>query len=324
MSGTWDWERCTSNCLSYTVANPGFYDELSCIASDFYCMCREVAWVERLVNGDVTPLACISENCAEPAKIAFAASVSLECSNHGLDVDTLIATDNILLTYFDAQPASTSMSPLSTNPTEASTSAFVPTTSSMLTVTRPSTRQPVLTQVAAEGANTKSEGLGAAATGRLAAGITIAGLAVIALIAWFVICKRRKAAQTRETPVVPSTQPDSSNEKMDYDPHQNNEPTHELQGDDLPTMYSHTSNRMSELDSVRPPSELDLTSPVSELISNQTDHDPWSANTPMPISPSSFPDVQEDEETTSISQPGRFSHIRTARASKSHRRFSSV
>ena len=61
-----------SNCLSYTVANPGFYYELSCIASDFYCMCREVAWVERLVNGDVTPLACISENCAEPAKIGIA------------------------------------------------------------------------------------------------------------------------------------------------------------------------------------------------------------------------------------------------------------
>ncbi|KAF7680235.1 hypothetical protein GT037_001886 [Alternaria burnsii] len=71
MSGTWDWERCTSNCLSYTVASPGFYDELSCIASGFYCMCREVLWNERLVNGDVTSLACISENGAEPAKIGF-------------------------------------------------------------------------------------------------------------------------------------------------------------------------------------------------------------------------------------------------------------
>ena len=80
----------------------------------------------------------------------------------------------------------------------------------MLTITRPSTGQPVSTQLAAEGANTKSEGLGAAATGGLAAGITVAGLAVVALIAWFVIRKRRKAAQNRETPAVPSMQPDSS------------------------------------------------------------------------------------------------------------------
>ncbi|KAH8641516.1 hypothetical protein IG631_04457 [Alternaria alternata] len=216
------------------------------------------------------------------------------------------------------------MSPVSTSPTEASTSAFVPTTSSMLTITRPSTGQPVPTQVAAEGANMKSEGLDAAATGGLAAGITVAGLAVIALIAWFVFRKRRKAAQTSETPVIPSTQPDSSNEKTDRHPHQNYEPTHELQGDNPPIIYSHASNRMSELDSIRPPSELDLTSPMSELSSNQTDHDRWSANTPMPTSPSSLPDVQEDEETTSISQPGRLSHIRTATASKSHRRFSSV
>ena len=136
--------------------------------------------------------------------------------------------------------------------------------------------------------------------GGLVAGIRVASLAVISSIVWFVIRKRRKATQTEETPVVPSTQPDSSNEKTDHDPHQNHEPVHELRGNDPPTMYSHTSNRMSELDSIRLPSELDFTSSISELSSNQTDHDRWLANTPTPTSPSSLADVQEDEETTSV------------------------
>jgi hypothetical protein len=213
---------------------------------------------------------------------------------------------------------------ISTTPTMLSTSAFVPTTSSMLTTTRPSTGQPAPSQAAAEGLNTKSGGVGAAATGGLAAGITVAGIAIIALIVWFVIRRRQKAAQTREAPMVMSTQRDDSDEKTDSYPHHNHEPTYELQGDDPPTMNSRTSHHMSELDPIRPPSELELIRPMSELSSKQTDHDRWSANNSMPVSPSSLPDVQEDEETISTSQPGRFSHIRTARASKIHRRFSSV
>jgi hypothetical protein len=75
---------------------------------------------------------------------------------------------------------------------------------------------------------------------------------------------------------------------------------------------------MSELESVRPASELDLTRPMSELSSSQTNHNRWLANATMPTSPSSLPDVQEDEEMASTSQLGRFSPIRTANASKSH------
>jgi hypothetical protein len=161
----------------------------------------------------------------------------------------MIAMNDILLTYFDAQPASTSMPP-------TSTSAFVPTTSSMLTITRPLTGQPAPTQAAAEDVNTKSEGLSAAATGGLVAGITVAGIAVVALIVWFVIRRRRKAAQTSEALVLLSTQPDNSNEKTDYYLHHNHEPTHELQGDGPRIMNSRASNRMSELDTIRPSSHV--------------------------------------------------------------------
>lgn len=213
---------------------------------------------------------------------------------------------------------------MSTTPTMSCTSAFVPTTSSMLTTTRPSTGQPAPSQAAAGGLNTKIGGVGAAATGGLAAGITVAGIAIIALIVWFVIRRRHKAAQTSEAPMVMPTQRADSDEKTDLYPHHNYEPTYELQGDDPPTMNSRTSNHMSELEPIGLSSELDLTRPMSELSSKQTGHDRWSANNTMSVSPSSLPDVQEDEETISTSQPGRFSHIRTARASKIHRRFSSV
>jgi hypothetical protein len=195
----------------------------------------------------------------------------------------------------------------------------------MVTATRLSTVQPATSQAAAEGSNAKSEGLGAATTGGLAAGITVVGIAVIALIAWLVIRKRRRAAQTSEATGVLPNQSDNSNEKTDYYRQNGREPIHELPGDEPFTMNSRASNRMSELDSIRPLSELDLTSPMSELSSNQTTHGRWSINSlTMLTSPVSLPDVQEDEELGSTLQPGRFSHIRTARASKSHRRFSSV
>jgi hypothetical protein len=216
-----------------------------------------------------------------------------------------------------------STSPESTTLTIASTSDFVPTTSSMVTTTRPSIGPPTPFQSAAESSRRESEGLGAAATGGLSAGITVVGIAVIGLIVWFIIRKRRRAAQTGDASVVLSSQSDNPNRKTNYH-HHSHQPAHELPGDDAPTMNSLARNHMEELDSVRPASELDFTRPMSELSSSQTDHDRWSANATMPTSPSSLPDVQEDEEMASMSQPGRFSHIRTAKASRSHRRFSSV
>jgi hypothetical protein len=81
---------------------------------------------------------------------------------------------------------------------------------------------------------------------------------------------------------------------------------------------------MSEFDSVRRASELSIARPMSELSSNQTEHNRCSANKAMPTSPTSLLDIQEDEEMISTSQSGLLNRIRTARASKTHRRFSSV
>jgi hypothetical protein len=156
------------------------------------------------------------------------ALVSLECSRHGIDINTLIRPQNMMLTYFQAQPAPKSTSPESTSSTIASTTAFVPTTSSMVTTTGPWTGPPTPFQSAAESSRTESEGLGAAVTGGLATSITIAGIAVIALIVWLVIRKGKRAAQTSDASTVLSSPSDNSEKKTNHHRH-SHEPSHGCQ-----------------------------------------------------------------------------------------------
>jgi hypothetical protein len=54
-------------CLNYTVAFPGFAASKACGAEQFY-MCGEEAWLERLINGDPTPLSCLTNSCAKTAQ----------------------------------------------------------------------------------------------------------------------------------------------------------------------------------------------------------------------------------------------------------------
>lgn len=124
--------------------------------------------------------------------------------------------------------------------------------------------------------------------------------------------------------MIPPVHSDKSNEKKDYYQHYSRENMHELAGDNPPAVGSQGSNPMSEKDSVRPASEHGALRPVSELSSDRTDHARSPANNAVPTSPTSLPDVKEDEEMASTSQPGLLNRIRTARASKKHPWFSSA
>jgi hypothetical protein len=79
------------------------------------------------------------------------------------------------------EPVTSSVTATPSTPTVASTSAFVRTTSSMLKATR-SSRLSASTQATVEIVMSQNQGLGASATGGIAAGITVAGIAILAAL----------------------------------------------------------------------------------------------------------------------------------------------
>lgn len=220
--------------------------------------------------------------------IVFAASISSECSEHGVDIDTMVNTRNPLFNYFNARPASSSTVVVSvTSSTMASTSAFVSITSSMATASVTATRSALgsgSSTAVGVGVGRKEDGLSASATGGLAAGVTVGGIAMLALL-WFLLSRRRKKRVQGDDSVAsvlpqqPGEVDGEAKEKITHQ-HQNHPiypptPTHELQGDD-------PCASTSELDSIRPVSELGSPGPsVSEgvLGKNGNGKERWSGNT---------------------------------------------
>ncbi|CAA9959260.1 hypothetical protein PTMSG1_02776 [Pyrenophora teres f. maculata] len=231
----------------------------------------------------------------------------------------MVNTRNPLFTYFNARPAGSSTVPVMvTSNTMASTSAFVPITSSMAMATRSASGSESSTAAdVGGGRKDKEDGLSASATGGLAAGVTVAGIAILALL-WFLIRRRRmKRAQA-----VASVQPQfgeangDTKDKVAYQHHNIYPATHELQGDD-------PSASTSELDSIRPVSELGSPGPVSEGFLHRNARERWSGNTALVKSPK-LTDLSEGEEGEGQDETGAGGGLGGKRGSRAHRRFSSV
>jgi hypothetical protein len=169
----------------------------------------------------------------------------------------------------------------------------------------------------------QNQGLGASATSGIAAGVTVVGIAILAALVWFIMRKKHKAIHASETAGPTPGEPDKNEETAAGSDYYATEPTHELLGDDTWAATSdRTSNRVSELDSVRPASELSSVRPASELDSTHTNHKRWSANNAAPMSPTSLPDVQENEAASFRSQ--RDVSVGTAIKRSGHARYKSA
>lgn len=191
------------------------------------------------------------------------------CASQQVFITSVIDPTNPLAQYLptgtNAIIPAYGSAPLSTSATAASISAFAPTTlfTSRTTLTLASYFPVSTTSVApAVDASSKS---GPKATGGIAGGAVVAGLAIVGLLIWLIMRKRRNnfkdakyatghppAEQNGKLQMYEEQDGYSNDAKAIYEHHN---AIQELPGDDPP--QSPNSNRISELDSIRPVSELD-------------------------------------------------------------------
>lgn len=245
-------------------------------------------------------------------KSAFINLVSSICSaSYGVYISSLISSTNPLSNYLTTEAPTPDSSSL-TQPTRtlippAIRSTLVPvypTPTFVSTTLAPPSALPTSFVPLAIPNPQPSNGnaLSSAAIGGIAAGGAVAVLAILVLL-WLLKRKNHNShgpqddadispSENQRADTVP--RPDKKHNSYVQDPkdiYQQHEPISELPGD-VPTVGP-ASNRLSELNSIRPVSELSSVRPVSELSSIETSKDRWSAtHTSRVVSPT-LSDVAE-------------------------------
>ncbi|KAH5098592.1 hypothetical protein HBH71_240400 [Parastagonospora nodorum] len=270
MQSSWDYARCIESCLDYTLTSAG----MICAVSKYDCMCLKREWITQLLNSE-TPLSCIVNSCATRAQSSFVNGVLRMCASQQVFITSVIDPTNPLVKYL---PTGTSAilppyysTPLSTSSIKASTSAFAPTTLFTSTTAPTSALSFSVSTTGVAPAAGASSGLGPKATGGIAGGVVVAGLAIAALLIWSIMRKRKRRNDSKDNDYTTGYPHEEQNGKS-QDPsrdqdvysaiYQDHNAVQELPGDDPP--QSPNSNRLSELDSIRPVSELDSTETGSE------------------------------------------------------------
>ena len=231
-------------------------------------------------------------------RIGLVNGVSRACASREVFIGTIISTANPLSKFIQKTTATSisasQFTPRPTLSTIVTTSAFVATT----LFTSPSV--PTSTPSGATQATEpiRHSTLSSQATGGIADVATVLGLATVAGVLWCFMRRRQKARNDTITTVERQEQQTEQRmnlqaEQQEHDTYpediketyQHQRPIQKSPGDD-PTAQptSPTSNRLSELDSIRP---------VSELESIETNHERWSAAHARQAASPTMPNVVE-------------------------------
>ncbi|KAH3940959.1 hypothetical protein HBH70_083080 [Parastagonospora nodorum] len=216
------------------------------------------------------------QSCEQQAQSFIIIEVASTCSQAQvyLTLDSENPLSQFVPTYSDLATTSSGTA-LSTSAVVASTSAFVPTTV-LISITTATAQTSLSTAESTSilsaatdvpstfSAPEATSSLSPKAIGGIAAGASVVGLAVVAYLIWFVMRRRRNSNIKHEQNTIeqPGTYDQKSQgdgtEKQETFPqdvkviYQHHNAIQELPGDDPPQ-----SSMISELDSIRPVSELE-------------------------------------------------------------------